>query len=110
MTALPDLGRLLARKGDAAPAAERSFTLSDPARFATLRLPVRPAAKPARQAPAAAPKAIRIGVTLRLDPERHRRLRDAAQADGRSMQSLLLEAFDLHFTDSRPDAARRRLG
>jgi len=110
MTAPPDLGRLLARKGEALPAAKRGFTLSDPERFATLRLPVRPPAKPALQPAAAAPRTTRIGVTLRLDAERHRRLRDVAQADSRSMQSLLLEAFDLHFADSRPDTARRRLG
>jgi len=116
----PDLGRLLARKGEASPAAERTFTLSDPARFASLRLPVRPVAQVvAARVPAAPPRPARIGVTLRLDPVRHERLRHVGRTAGRSMQSLLLDAFDSHLADL-PEAGdglpillappRRRLG
>lgn len=89
---------LFARKGEARPVIERPLQISDPARFASLRLPLRPVAPAGREHPRARRRPERIGVTLRLDPERHDLLRRCAAASGHSMQSILLEAFDAHFT------------
>lgn len=91
------LAVLFARKGEARPVIERTLQISDPARFASLRLPFRPVAPAGREHPRARRRPARIGVTLRLDPERHELLRRSAAASGRSMQSILLEAFDAHF-------------
>ena len=108
---------LLARKGQARPAMRRVDTLTELARAgdelgwndmgeATPAAP--PPVLAARErliahlgiapAPAARATALaagkRVAFTLRLDGERHRRLREAAAARGVSAQALLTEALD----------------
>lgn len=103
---------LFAGKGEAAPAAPRR-NLADPERFASLRLSLDrpsdgrkaapPPAPPASVATgvATAPSAAterarskRIGVTLRLSPQRHAGLRLHAERHGRSLQDVLHDALE----------------
>ena len=62
---------------------------------------VRPAAMPAA---VPKPKAHRAAFTLRLDAERHRKLRIAALLGRRSCQQLVTEALD-RFLETQPDVA-----
>lgn len=83
-------GELLARKGDAAPAGGRSHPHeSSPATG------LRPVA-----APKAASNGSRVRLSLRLDSERHRRLRVAAACQNQSMQAVMLAALDRHLADA----------
>jgi hypothetical protein len=107
---------LLARKGEARPAMRRADTLSalasagdalgwndmgdgappaalPPVLAARERLAVELEATPTPRA-ATLPPGKRVAFTLRLDGERHRRLRQAAAAGGVSAQALLTEALD----------------
>ncbi|HEX8481016.1 MAG TPA: hypothetical protein VF650_03850 [Allosphingosinicella sp.] len=65
-----------------------------------VKLPRSRAKAPAR--PSAAPVRAKAAFTLRLDPERHLKLRLACALSRRSAQQLVTEALD-NFLDSRPE-------
>ena len=76
---------LLARKGAALPTSLAAVPLSPRAAIGDVPAPAG-AAVPRRNAK----------VSLRLDPERHRKLRLAAVHLGRSGQRILIDALDAH--------------
>ena len=83
---------LLVRKGEAAPS--RLFALPTPVLAPTPRpeLPPLPPAKDRRR------------LTLRLDPERHMRLKLAAAHLDLSLQEILIAALDSHLAREAPCA------
>lgn len=110
--AMPHILELLATKGDARPALRPEAPPRNPSRFRNLRLrpngreaasAPQPAAEdnvvnlPAPQSPKARPT--RVGVTLRLDPEHHGKLRRFTLAQGRTMQSVLHEALERYMAE-----------
>jgi len=108
---------LLARKGGAKPAMRQQLAALEAA-FGPMAddlgwndfgpeteaggdvVPITRAATPKRQAPAAGKAGAEAGdgrkaaFTLRLDPERHLKLRMACTLDARSAQALMIEALD----------------
>lgn len=58
--------------------------------------------KPAAKAPAAAGEGRKAAFTLRLDPERHLKLRLACTLDARSAQALVTDALD-RLLDAMPE-------
>lgn len=92
MTVASLSGQLLARKGTARPSAAvpRSAGADIPS---TPRAPLRLA--PPQEPPASGERA---RISLRLDPERHRRLRLAAAHLDCSLQDLLIAALDEHLS------------
>lgn len=88
---------LLARKGEASPAAGRPAPLTRPAAAqrsgASLRLQT---ARPIT--PAGATVETEHAFTLRLDEQRHLKLRLAAAARGQSAQQIVTEALDAFFS------------
>lgn len=127
---------LLARKGQARPAMRRQATLAEagdalgwndmgePAPLIEGEpMPVAEAAPPAEpqvlverealaqavsQAPALTPSKGRKAFTLRLDADRHARLRGAVAAQGRSAQQLVTEALDMLLANLPADASPSR--
>jgi hypothetical protein len=95
MTVASLSGRLLARKGTARPSAAVPRSAG-----AETSLPSR---APLRLAPPQEPPASgeRARISLRLDPERHRRLRLAAAHLDCSLQDLLIAALDEHLSGLR---------
>ena len=110
-------GGLLARKGEARPAMRRSDSLAalasagdelgwndmghgapatlPPVLASRERLMMRLGEAPCLAEPVPAPVAgKRVAFTVRLDPERHQRLRMAAAAQGLSAQALMITALD----------------
>ena len=122
-------GSLLARKGDARPAMRRAYVPMaslaaagealhedlgwSEGQRATQRPPSpalqqqeriarsfsTPARAPAPALPAAAPGGAKKAFTLRLDADRHLRLRLASASRGRSSQQLVTEALDRFLAD-----------
>jgi hypothetical protein len=82
---------LMTRKGEAQPS--RLFALTPP--------PVVTAAAP-RPARPEAPAKDRRRLTLRLDPERHMRLKLAAAHLDLSLQDILIAALDAHLAREAP--------
>jgi hypothetical protein len=78
----------------AAPVAAPPVVLPAPARASTPRRAPRPRSAPGTKGKAA--------FTLRLDPERHLKLRLACAVDGRSAQQLVTDALD-HLLERMPD-------
>ncbi|WP_147274928.1 hypothetical protein [Ferruginivarius sediminum] len=105
MTVASLSGQLLARKGTARPSAAvprgAGVETSLPS-----RAPLRVA--PPQEPPAAGGERARI--SLRLDPERHRRLRLAAAHLDCSLQDLLIAALDEHLSGLRLGCACFREG
>ena len=66
------------------------------------KVPAPVVALPKRAAPAAAPQGKKAAFTLRLDGERHLRLRLANAVTGRSAQQIVTEALD-HFLAAIPE-------
>jgi hypothetical protein len=109
MTVASLTGQLLARKGEARPSIVHGRE-PRPARSA-------PPPEPARCVPAAAPQPApaadpgpgapdrRARLTLRLDPNRHRRLRLAAVHTERSLQQLMTAALDAYLAGLDLDCA-----
>lgn len=99
---------LLARKGGAAPAVRR------PDDAVVMRWPARAEHDGARRYPeprsdgtglSAKERTTRLKFTLRLDLERHRRIRLAAAHAGISMQAFALRALDAYVADAARSVA-----
>ncbi|WP_084690925.1 hypothetical protein [Sphingomonas sp. SRS2] len=98
-------GNLLARKGEALPAMRRSHLPASAAapREQQARI-AQSFAHPTEELPvveAILPRNARAAFTLRLDPDRHLRLRLASAVGKRSAQQIATEALDA-FLDGQP--------
>jgi hypothetical protein len=82
---------LMTRKGEA-----------QPSRLFALTPPVVPAPRPARPEQPVVPAKDRRRLTLRLDPERHMRLKLAAAHLDISLQDILIAALDAHLAREAP--------
>jgi hypothetical protein len=111
MSAATLSSKLLAPKGSAAPAGGRSRTPKRAVAAGLRPVGAVPDAVPDSSVPPSGPRgeanddgyappgAERARVTLRLDPERHRRLRVAAACRGESMQSVMVAALDAYLAN-----------
>lgn len=93
---------LLARKGFAAPSGPLPFQTATPAPAPRAASPLPRDAQPRPAAKKAAPaggKSRRVALTLRLDPERHLRLRLLAAHQHMSSQDILSAALDQYLAD-----------
>jgi hypothetical protein len=92
---------LIARKGQAAPAAPVPATTEPPTALAAVPPPPAPANEPASEEEARPPAARglqgTIAVTVRLDPARYERLKVHGARARRTNQEILVEALDDYF-------------
>lgn len=112
-------GALLANKGAAAPSGSVSSFLEEfPAKKPFAEEPQAPdmrqvcavpdrsfettTPKPAKAAPPAKPVGSRAKLSVRLDPDRHLRLKLAAAHLQRSSQTIMLEALDAYLAKAAP--------
>lgn len=95
---------LLARKGEARPALRPQLHIAarNPSPVAEQQARIAAAFETPSRAPTSAKE--RSAFTLRLDPERHLRLRLIGARTHRSAQSLLIEALDRLLDEMAPDA------